>query len=125
MRSLPMPVKPHMTWVPSAKRWAKNYRGKSYSVSCRQLGVPPTKEASWQAANEWWEGKLAELGETSRPPVHPLEDLVYRLLKAGAAGGLLDQAERGRAAEDLVTFLEAQAGERLDEPSKILAAAQS
>ena len=24
-------------------------------VSCRQLGVAETKEASWKAANEWWE----------------------------------------------------------------------
>ena len=31
------------------------HRGKLYVVSCRQLGVPETKEASWRAANEWWE----------------------------------------------------------------------
>ena len=44
-----------MTWIPESRRWTKFYRGKRYFVSCRQLDVPETKEASWRAANEWWE----------------------------------------------------------------------
>jgi len=50
-----MPKKYLMTWVPSSRRWRKVHRGKVYMLSCRQLGLPETKEASWQAANEWWE----------------------------------------------------------------------
>ena len=44
-----------MTWKPETGRWRKMHRGKWYSVSCKQLGVPETKEASWRAANAWWE----------------------------------------------------------------------
>jgi integrase len=48
-----------MTWKPETGRWRKMHRGKWYSVSCKQLGVPDTKEASWKAANEWWETQAA------------------------------------------------------------------
>ncbi|MDR3620674.1 MAG: tyrosine-type recombinase/integrase [Paludisphaera borealis] len=44
-----------MTWVPSGRRWRKVYKGKVYTVSCRQLGTPETKEASYRAANAWWD----------------------------------------------------------------------
>jgi integrase len=50
-----MPARYHMTWVASTRRWKKMLNGKVYVVSCRQLGVPETKEASWRAANQWWE----------------------------------------------------------------------
>src|SRR5579863_10477426 len=46
-----------MTWVPSARRWTKKHNGKWYAISCRKLGVPETKEASWRAANDWWENQ--------------------------------------------------------------------
>lgn len=39
----------------------KLHRGKRYSVSCRQLDTPPTKDASWRQANQWWEQKVAGL----------------------------------------------------------------
>ena len=48
-----------MTWKPETGRWRKMHRGKWYSVSCKQLGVPETKEASWRAANAWWETQQA------------------------------------------------------------------
>ncbi len=48
-----------MTWKPETCRWRKMHRGKWYSVSCKQLGVPETKEASWRAANAWWEQQQA------------------------------------------------------------------
>lgn len=51
----------NMTYVPSQKRWTKWYRGKVFSVSCKQLGTSPGKEASWLAANSWWTAKQAEL----------------------------------------------------------------
>jgi integrase len=50
-----------MTWVSEQRRWLKKYRGKLYGVSCRQLGTDDTKDASWQAANEWWQKKQTEL----------------------------------------------------------------
>jgi integrase len=58
----------------------KEYKGKKYSVSCRQLNCMENKEASYQAANQWWTNKKLELDTTARqdaqarPPL-PLEDL--------------------------------------------------
>src|SRR5436189_74056 len=37
-----------MTWVAGSRRWRKLYKGKWYSVSCRQLGCEETKKESWQ-----------------------------------------------------------------------------
>ena len=68
----------HMTWVPSRRGWMKEYRGKKYAVSCRQLNVPESKAESYQAANSWWAAKKAELDAASQPklrPLLPLEDL--------------------------------------------------
>ncbi len=66
-----------MSWVAGTQRWAKNYRGKNYAVSCRQLRVSPTKEASWRAANAWWVAKKSEL-DAADPPgppeAHPHQD---------------------------------------------------
>ena len=52
---------PQMTWVKARKGWMKKHRGQMYSVSCKQLGTEPTKEASVKAANDWWEKKLGEI----------------------------------------------------------------
>src|SRR5262245_43686623 len=56
-----MPKKFLMTWKPGDRRWRKMHRGVVYTVSCRQLRVAETKEASWRAANAWWQAKLAEV----------------------------------------------------------------
>jgi hypothetical protein len=61
-----------MTWVASQTRWLKDYHGKTYSVSCRQLSkwlaspIPATKEASWREANAWWDVKQAEIDAVAR-----------------------------------------------------------
>jgi hypothetical protein len=55
-----------MTWIDSRQRWMKMYRGKRYVISCKALKVASTKEASYQAANEWWEKKVAEID--AQPP---------------------------------------------------------
>ena len=37
--------------------WLKMYKGKTYRVSCAELGLPETqwtKQGSYQAANDWW-----------------------------------------------------------------------
>src|SRR5262245_17445726 len=77
-----MPRKTLMTWAPSSRRWRKMHRGVWYSVSCRQLGVAETKEASWRAANAWWQAKLAEVLAGGEDPAkarrREVEDLVRR-----------------------------------------------
>jgi len=63
-----MPASYLMTWEPKPRRWRKMYQGKLFTVSCRDLGVLETKEASYQAANAWWAGKRAEIEEGPRRP---------------------------------------------------------
>jgi integrase len=73
----------HMSWVPSRRGWMKEYRGKKYAVSCRQLGTPENKESSYQAANAWWASKKCEIDAASRPTPRtpdPLEDLAAAIL---------------------------------------------
>ena len=57
-----------MGWIRSRATWQKKHKGKLYCVSCRQLDAPPTKAGSMAAANDWWEGKLAEITEEAIPP---------------------------------------------------------
>jgi integrase len=87
-----------MTWVPSRRGWMKEYGGRKYAISCRQLSelmgkpVPETKEGSYQDANAWWAKKKAELDEASKPkirPLLPMEDTVTALL--GYQGPLNEQ----------------------------------
>ena len=72
-----MPPQEQMTWNAAQKRWLKNYGGKMYSVSPRQLKCPPTKDGSRQAANQWWEAKQKKLdderAEGKRHPAHVRE----------------------------------------------------
>ena len=83
-----MPAKTELTWERGTCRWKKVYKGRSYTVSCKALGVPPTKVESYQAANEWWDAKRAEI-DGNLPP-HPnaehLERLGSRLAWAQAHG---------------------------------------
>ena len=71
-----MAAKELMGWNADQKRWFKKYRGKMHAVSCRQLGSPPTKDASRQAANEWWEAREKELGIEVEPA--PIDPAIYR-----------------------------------------------
>jgi integrase len=51
-----------MSWEPTRRRWWKQYRGRRYLVSCRQLGaIRETKEDSYQLANLWWQAKKTEI----------------------------------------------------------------
>src|SRR4051812_43916205 len=56
-----MPRKFDLTWDSTRLRWRKVHRGKVYVISCKELGAPPNKEGSYQAANDWWETKRAEI----------------------------------------------------------------
>lgn len=98
-----------MTWVPGRKGWMKWHQGHNYSVSCRQLGTEPTKEASWQAANEWWSAKEAELRDRPVVPeaiLDPTSQSVKDLLERFPHDELRRLAVRGEAARTLLTILE-------------------
>jgi integrase len=60
LKEATMAKKLPMTWYPQNARWRKCVKGKWYTVSCKELGVAPTKEASWRAMVEWWEKKQQE-----------------------------------------------------------------
>jgi hypothetical protein len=62
-----MPAAYKMSWEPKARRWWKQYKGRRYQVSCRQLNASENKEASYQAANAWWISKKAEI-DGYQPP---------------------------------------------------------
>jgi integrase len=74
-----MAMKCLMSWIKSRKGWMKEYKGKKYTISCRQLGTPESKEASYQAANAWWTARKAQIDAAyrgvARQPL-PLEDVV-------------------------------------------------
>lgn len=93
-----MPAKPLMTWEPRPRRWRKMHRGVVYTVSCEALGVPETKESSYQAANAWWQRRRAET-EADRPP-HPHNDVLTELEER------LSWARRHHAADDAARIAE-------------------
>jgi integrase len=75
----------HMAWIPSRRGWMKEYKGKKYAISCRQLnelygpGIAETKDGSYQAANQWWDARKTEIDAAGRPaprPLQPAEDIV-------------------------------------------------
>jgi len=117
-----MPKNYQMTWVPSSRRWRKVHRGKVYMLSCRQLGVPETKEASWQAANEWWE---REQGIADLPTENDRVSRAVQVNRLVQEFSRLDDDGRREAVEALLGAgafdrLKAQAGTMLagmDTPS--------
>ena len=85
-----------MTWEKPKLRWRKMYKGKVYTVSCKELGVPENKEASYQAANAWWADKLIELQRTGGPsPVarkHITVEMIKKRLRWAEQNGRQDIA---------------------------------
>jgi hypothetical protein len=65
-----MPAFYAMTWEPKPRRWRIMHKGQLYTISCRKLDVVDTKESSYQAANEWWRKKLAEIERQPEPLVN-------------------------------------------------------
>ncbi len=102
-----------MTWEPGPRRWRKVYRGKAYTVSCTQLRVRDTKEASYQAANDWWTARRAEIDGQPRPHSEPelLDELTRRRdwARANDHKELADEYDRRIAISD-----------RTDSPSLLL-----
>ena len=51
------------------RRWRKWYKGKPYSVTCAELGLPEdlwTELGSYQEANRWWEAKRREIDQPQK-----------------------------------------------------------
>jgi integrase len=90
-----------MTWVPAGRRWMKKHNGKWYAISCRKLGVPPTKEASWRAANDWWEAKLKEI-ESAPPTEQELRANAFRVWSMVQDWQQLDEASREKLVDSLI-----------------------
>jgi len=68
-------------------RWRKLYKGVAYTVNCSDLGLPEelwTELGSYQAANEWWVQKRAELDSGVRP-VPPEVERVIKTLRTKKA----------------------------------------
>lgn len=64
-----MPRNSVMSWEGEPHcRWVKMFKGSRYKVTCNELGTPRTKEASYQAANEWWQKTLATIAPTAKLP---------------------------------------------------------
>ena len=91
----------HMTWVAGTRRWRKLYRGKWYSVSCRQLGTAETKEASWKAANEWWE-EQQRLANAAPPTEADLRANAFKVWSMVQDWQQLDEASREKLVDSLV-----------------------
>jgi len=96
-----MPCKYHMTWVAAGRRWIKKYNGKWYAISCRKLQVPETKEASWKAANAWWE-EQKRLADSAPPTEQDLRINHFRVWSMVQDWAVLDEASRERLVDTLV-----------------------
>jgi integrase len=96
-------IKCLMSWVKSRKGWMKEYRGRKYAVSCRQLGKPETKEDSYLAANAWWTARKAQIDAAyrgvAREPL-PLEDVIRPTQPEGLYEG--DAEALAQVPEDLL-----------------------
>lgn len=70
-----MPANYEMSWEGEPHfRWVRMHKGTRYRVKCRDLGLPQnkwTKQDSYQAANEWWVKKQAELDMAPLPTSDP------------------------------------------------------
>jgi integrase len=115
-----------MTWSKTDKRWHKGYRGRRYAVSPKQLDSPASKDASRQAANEWWEAKQKEideaLGKAKQHPAHIVKryDLAIRNHRVFAwwhrrEGNLEEAAKSEQAIEWLQEVLRSDAPPMIDE----------
>lgn len=68
-------------------RWRKTYNDQKYVVYCSELGLPEelwTELGSYQAANEWWLKKKAEIDAGVRP-VPPEVERVIKTLRTKKA----------------------------------------
>lgn len=90
-----------MTWQASTRRWFKKQKGKMYTVSCRQLGAPETKEGSVAAANTWWEAKLKEI-EAAPPTEEDRQANAFKIWSMVQDWGQLDEESRQKLVDLMV-----------------------
>jgi integrase len=66
-------------------RWVKYYKGNRYRVSCKTLGLPESKQDSYQGANRWWRVKKAEIDTPVLEEEHEraLRDIDRKIRHAG------------------------------------------
>lgn len=70
-----MPRKFHLCWEAPRQRWRVQHQCRRFAVSCAQLAAlgyldpnaPPTKKASYHAANRWWSEHPASRPEVRMP----------------------------------------------------------
>jgi hypothetical protein len=66
-------------------RWRKDYKGTTYTVNCSDLGLPEdqwTELGSYQAANQWWIARKAEIdGRKGKKAVPPHVEAILSSLK--------------------------------------------
>jgi integrase len=118
----------NMTWIPARRGWMKEYRGRKHAISCRQLNAPETKEGSYQAANEWWAKKKAEIDGASLQRQTVQEHLaaaIERIVGSDAINVARMEAEND-ALRQLVTLMENRKQEAPGQlPQKIAAIADT
>ena len=119
-----MPVEPLMQWKAESARWTKMYKGKTYYVSCKTLGVPPTKGGSIIQANEWWKAKQAETDGMLPPSSSEIiTDQIRDILGRIGLEGLQRLVNQGTAAGEMVKIIQGAGEEKLlvtDESERIL-----
>jgi FAD/FMN-containing dehydrogenase len=101
-----------MTWVPKRRRWMKKYRGRMYAVSPRQLGMPDSKEASYQAANAWWLAKQIDIDALLPPSqvstaLTPSSEVLRQLVQDSPAPDLHRMVIQGHAALQVLRIMSA------------------
>lgn len=79
-----MPRKFHMSpeFRGRHARWRKNYNDKKFTVYCSELDLPEelwTELGSYQAANDWWIKKKAEIDAGIRPVPPEVEQVIKTL----------------------------------------------
>jgi integrase len=93
-----------MTWEGAKSRWRKMFKGTTYTISCKELGCPPTKAESYSAANAWWAQKHAQL-QGYRPALDTILD-IHRYWQEWATENRIPQvAESQERAVQLIQSL--------------------
>jgi hypothetical protein len=117
-----------LTWIPARRGWMKEYKGRKYAISWRQLGVTESKDASYQPANEWWKAKKAEIdaaGVQRQTVAQHIAAAVGRITGSDAINVDRTGAEND-ALRQLVKLLENRKQETADQlPQKIAAIADA
>src|SRR5262249_47200763 len=106
-----MSKKAFMRWNVVLKRWEKMYKGNRLYVVPKTLNCPPTKEASVDAANDWFIARRSEIdGVPKSEPTHDeaLTNALIALPDAAAALFSDDQEQKDEALRVIMEHYHAQ-----------------